>query len=66
MPASSNRADPSATADASPSAAGNTAPAPNAEAMRRLSLRGGARAMQFAHRLKANAQWMMRFLHGEK
>jgi hypothetical protein len=34
--------------------------------MRRLSRRGEAWAKQFAHRLQANAQWMMRFLHGEK
>jgi hypothetical protein len=64
MPAISSRADPSEAADVSPSPAVNTTPAPNPEVKRWFSLRGGARAKQFAAKLKANAQWMMRFLHG--
>ena len=66
MPAISSRADTSAAADMSLSPAVNAAPAPNAEERRLFSLRGGARAKQFALRLMANALWMKQFLHGGK
>jgi len=66
MSAISSRADPSPAADASPNPAVNTPPAPNREEKRWFSLRGGERAKQFTLRLKANAQWMKRFLHGGK
>jgi hypothetical protein len=66
MPASSSRTDQSAAAHVSPSPAVNAPSAPNPDEKRWFSLRGGARAKQFALRLKANAQWMMQFLHGGK
>jgi hypothetical protein len=66
MPEISSRTDPSAAADISPSPAANTSPAPNPEEERLFSLRGGARAKQFALRLMANVRWMKQFLHGGK
>jgi hypothetical protein len=50
----------------SPSPAVNAPSELNPDEKRWFSLRGGARAKQFALRLKANAQWMMQFLHGGK
>lgn len=66
MPAISSRADPSGAAEVFPSPAVNTMPAKNPEEKRMFSLRGGARAKQFAVRLKANVKWMKQFLHGGK
>ena len=66
MPAISSRANPSPIADLSPSPAVNTTLPPKREEKRWFSLRGGERVKQFAFRLKANAQWMKRFLHGGK
>jgi hypothetical protein len=57
MPAISSRADPSTVADASSNPAVNTTPTPTRE---------GERVKQFALRLKADAQWMKQFLHGNK
>jgi len=60
-----SRVDRSAVADASPNPAVNATPTLNQEQKRLFSLQGGEGMKQFAAKLKANAQWMEQFLHGD-
>jgi len=66
MPAISRKSDPNTAKGPPPDTDAIAAPAPQPEAKRWFSLRGGERAKQFALNLKANARWMKRFLHGDR
>ncbi len=64
MRKSPRTAAPSAAVDAVPSPAATSAPIQDEQ--RWFSLRGGARAKQFAANLEVNAKRVKRFLHGAK
>jgi hypothetical protein len=70
MPAIPSRTDLSTAADAVPTAPVARTPAAIQQEKRpierQIGMRGGEKAKRFAARLKADVQWIRRFLHGGK